>query len=568
MAARDSRTARTEARLSSLSRTVALLRRSMARSHTWRKALMCLVLATLVGLTRPTTAAQPEPDAATLWSDPEVVGESGDASAIDVDEGGNAYVVWADGSDVSFRIRSADGTWQPVEPVVTYPDRSQYSVRASAGSVSPAAPLWVNHIPEVAVDGLGRAHVVWINNTPYPDRGTYVRYRLRDAGASWEPMEEIAEEAAEIVRLAADGSGRAYVVWQDEVSLESKLRVRSSNGSWGGVESIGSGMPGDVTVDAAGNLYALLNSEASLYFRYRSAAGEWGALEVVSDEAAASAGTIDVDSAGNVYAVYVTRNGVDPGGIYLSHRSAGGTWQGGMLVGQGYGPSLALDAAGNGYFAWLDDQDGDHIVNLNIYAAYRWQDGLWGADSRLTSSSTGVGSLDIATGSSGGLFYVVWAEPNAEARRDIQFVVGSRPADSPDLSAARKTAVPGGVRPGEVVEYVFEVPNAGKTSAFVLTDTLPISTTLVPESGWYDTGVLTMSTRGITWTAVSTFGTTVRAGFSVAVTEDNGTGTLRIPYVLSNVAGLSFGMDQYIELTAMVIVNPSQLYLPFVIRGG
>jgi uncharacterized repeat protein (TIGR01451 family) len=252
----------------------------------------------------------------------------------------------------------------------------------------------------------------------------------------------------------------------------------------------------------------------------------------------------------------------------LNHRPAGGTWQGNVLVAQGYAPSLALDAAGNGYFIWLDDRDGDHIINRNIYAAYRWQDGLWGVQSRLTGSPTGVGSLDIATRSSGGLFYLVWAEPNAGAQRDIQFVFGSKPANSPDLSASRKMAVPGGVRPGEVVEYVFEVQNAGKTAAFVLTDTLPISMTLVPDSGWYDTGVLTASTRGITWTAVSTFGTTVHAGFSVTVTEDGGTGTLRIPYVLSNVAGLSFGTDQHLELAAMVIVSPIQLYLPFVMRGG
>jgi uncharacterized repeat protein (TIGR01451 family) len=561
----DSRVARTRAKLLGLSRTIVLLRRGTVVSHIWRKALAFLVLATLVGLVRPTTVAQPQSLSVTLWSDPEVVGEIGGSPAIDMDEKGNAYVVWADGNDVSLRTRSADSTWQPIEPVVTHSDGSRYSFRTAAGDASPAAPTWVNHLPDVAADGLGRAHVVWVNNTPHPDHDTFVQYRLRGVSGSWGPVEEVAHGAAETrARLVADSSGGAYVAWQDGVSLESKLRVRSGSGSWGEVESIGSGVPADMTVDAAGNLYVVINSADAVYFRHRSAAGEWGTLEIVNDQASSYAGAIDVDSAGNAY-VATAHSFSD--GIYLNYRPVSGTWQGNELVAQGHGPSFALDAVGNGYYVWLDDRDGDHIIDSDIYGAYRWQDSLWGADSRLVSSYTGVGSLDLATRSSGDLFYLVWAEPDAGARRDIQFMVGSKPADYPDLSASQKTAAPSGVRLGEVVQYVFEVQNVGKTTAFMLTDSLHISTTLVPDSGWYDTGVLTASTRGITWTAVSTSGTAVRAGFSVTVSEDLETGTLRIPILLPNVAGLSFGTDQFMELAAIVIVDPIQLYLPLVVRG-
>jgi uncharacterized repeat protein (TIGR01451 family) len=562
MMAQDSRMARTGSRFSSLSRAITLPRRTMELSHVSREALTCLVLAVVVGLVSPTTAAQPRPLTAGLWSDPEVVGEIGSSPVIDIDEDGNAYVVWADGYDVYFRTRSAEGAWYPVEQVVTYSDWSRNGFKAAAGSASRVAPTWVNHLPGVAIDGLGRVHVVWVNNTPHPNRQTYVQYRLRDASGNWGPVEGIAQETTETgPKLAADGSGRTYVAWQDGASLEAKLRIRSSDGSWGGVESIGDGVLTDMTADAAGDLYTVLGSEDTVYFRRRSAAGDWGALETVNDEASSYTGAIDVDGVGNVY---VATARPYPSRFYLNYRPAGGTWQGNVLVAQGLGPSFALDAAGNGYFVWLDDRDGDHIVDRDVYAVYRWRDGLLGASTRVSSSLYGVDSADVATRSSGDLYYLVWSEDEG----GVHFAVGSKPASSPDLSVSRKMAVPGGVRPGEVVEYVFQVQNAGKTVAFVLTDTLPISTTLIPDSGWYDTGVLTASTRGITWTAVSTFGTTVRAGFSVTVTEDNGTGTARIPYVLPNVAGLSFGAGQRMELTAAVIVNPVQLYLPLVVRGG
>ena len=138
--------------------------------------------------------------------------------------------------------------------------------------------------------------------------------------------------------------------------------------------------------------------------------------------------------------------------------------------------------------------------------------------------------------------------------------------DFPDLSDSLKQASPVGVQPGDVVNYTLEVHNTGKTTDFVLTDTLPISTTLIPNSYWNDTGLITTSASQITWTAVSTAGTIIRAGFAATVTENSGTIILGNPYVLINTAGLSYDTDQYTELAATVIVNPISVYLPLVLR--
>ena len=144
--------------------------------------------------------------------------------------------------------------------------------------------------------------------------------------------------------------------------------------------------------------------------------------------------------------------------------------------------------------------------------------------------------------------------------------MGTEPSDFPDLADSRKKASPVGVQPGDVVNYTLEIRNAGRTTDFVLTDTLPISTTLVPDSYWYDTGLITTSASEITWTAVSTAGTIIRAGFAVTVTENNGVTAPENPYTVINTAGLSYDTDQYTELTATVIVNPIPVFLPLVLR--
>jgi uncharacterized repeat protein (TIGR01451 family) len=539
----------------------------MMRQVLQKFSIVIIVPVVVVGLLGMAIQAQEQKTTDASWSDPEVVGVSGWSIDVGVDTSGNAYVVWGDGDTIYFRIRSADGTWHSVEQVATHSSVLQETAGVNANDAA-VAPTWVNGLPKVAVDSLGQAYVAWITYTPHPDRRFFVYFRLRSAGGTWGPVQQVVGDSVADITLGGlvvDSSGKAYVTWQSEAGWVAKLRARASNGSWGDVESIGMGEPVDMVVDASDNVHTALNNNGAVYYRFRSAAGVWGTLEMVSDALFYRTYAIDVDGSGNAYILSTYSDSPsDPGSAYLHYRSAGGTWQN-ILT----NPTtclysdFALDPAGNGYFVCLDDRDTTY--NYDVYVSYRWQDGSWGPESNLSSDSISSACCpDITTNVAGDLYYLVW---------DVDqtcFSLGSKPdpPPPPDLSTSRKMAVPGGVEPGEVVQYIFEVHNAGETTSFVLTDTIPISTTLVPGSGWYDTGVFTTSVHGITWTATSTFETSIRAGFSVTVTPDSGTGTLRIPYVISNVAGLSFDTDEHIQLTASLVVHPEQAYLPFVIRGS
>ena len=195
-----------------------------------QRVLSRVILITLVGFLNSSVKAQ---DLIDYWSEPEVVSTLGQNPSIDVDDSGNAYVVWSDGYNLHFRKRSANGTWQPVEQVATYPIAASNHFEAIMGYDPQMAPSALNINSRIAVDNTGRAYVAWINRSNYPVSQISLRLRTRTANGVWGPEEIVAQaplgqgplEAEP--GLAVDAAGNVYVVWQDEASSQSKLRIRS-----------------------------------------------------------------------------------------------------------------------------------------------------------------------------------------------------------------------------------------------------------------------------------------------------------------------------------------------------
>jgi uncharacterized repeat protein (TIGR01451 family) len=509
--------------------------------------LKILLLGILIaGLSPQIARAAPLAKPHSPWQPQEVIADRMQCTtnpSVDTDASGTVYVMWCDlsadlnGYDVFFRYRTADGSWSPAE-------------------VASATREWNQEYPDLDVTPTGDAYTVW----RHKDLSTYppvslLRFRKRKADGTWGATELIANEQDEerSIEVTVDGTGNAYVVWYQYpfngsyTDSVTKVRVRNSNGVWDAIETVAQGMYKSVVTDSQGNLYILVEDLGpdQVYLHHRSSSGVWSAPELIGDPGV-DPYKLGFGKEGKLYALLKS----DDGTRWLRYRASDGNWEPPIdLAHDGKQIHMAIDESGNGYAYWAS--------NYELYTAYRWQDGTWGSPVHVTSYQTTYPQLTMTP--SGGRFFLIWEGDH----ENLYLSYAEAPGDAADLSASGKYALPQDIHPGDRADYTFTIHNTGKNTAITLTDTLPLSTTLIPGSAWADEGAITATTQSITWTAVSSYSTMIEAGFAVTVSDGI---DLHTPVVISNTGYLSDGTDT-LTLTHALIVNPKLVYLPMVLRS-
>jgi len=193
--------------------------------------------------------------------------------SIAVNVSGNAYAAWEDARsgnwwDVYFSYRGVSGTWGP-----------NVRVNDDAGVAAQVEP-------SIAVDVSGNAYAVW-HDTRNGDYDIYFSYR--PAGGTWGANARVNDDAGTTRQLspsiAVDSSGNAYAVWQDERNgnYDIYFSYRPAGGTWGANvrvnDDAGTAAQGEpsIAADGSGNAYAVWednrNGEGDIYFSYRSAGG-------------------------------------------------------------------------------------------------------------------------------------------------------------------------------------------------------------------------------------------------------------------------------------------------------
>jgi hypothetical protein len=342
---------------------------------------------------------------------------------IAVNGSGNAYVVWSDDydgdADVYFAQRSTLGVW------------------STNARVNDDVDTENQQSPAITVDNAGNAYVVW-EDERNGDADIYFAYR--PAGGPWGADVKVNDDTDAAGQygpsIALDGSGNAYVVWEDErnedLDYDVYFAYRPTGGVWGTnvrinddasdpLDGIRQGAPA-IAVDGSGNAYVAWEDERNkyydynIYFAHRQAGGTWAANERVDDTA--GTGTqfipdIAVDGAGNAYAVWQDdRNGDED--IYFAYRPVGGSWSQGVRVNDDpgtadqWGPTIAVDGAGNAYALWTDERNGGYLAQ-DIYFAYRPVGGSWSADVKVndTPSTSEQWAGNIAVDGAGNA-YAIW----------------------------------------------------------------------------------------------------------------------------------------------------------------
>jgi hypothetical protein len=334
-----------------------------------------------------------------LWAaDVQVSSEGGTGyqrfPAVAVDRSGNAIVVWenyrgGDSSDIYAQKLDGNGNrlWAA-------------SVRVSSNSGT--ASQWS---PAVAVDGSGKAIVVWHD---YRNGDGDIYAQKLDGSGNWlwsADMRVNSDSGTAVQRLpavAVDRSGNTVIVWTDERNGDQDIYAQKLNGDGNGLWPIdirtnsdgGTAHQGEaaVAVDENGNAIVVWHDERSdnldkIYAQKLNASGDklWGTDVYINRDSGASNQydpAVAVDGSGNAIIVWEDyRNSY--GDIYAQKLDDNGSklWLADTRVNSDNGtthqsmPTVAIDGSGDAFVAWDDGRNGNPDVfaqRVNVVGGKIW----------------------------------------------------------------------------------------------------------------------------------------------------------------------------------------------------
>jgi len=287
----------------------------------------------------------------------------GVAAQLAGDPHGDLLAVWTDVAGTSQRIRAAfrprGGRWRA--PVYVSPAGEDASV------------------PKAALDARGRALVVW---TGYSSTSFTVESASRGTTGRWSQAVTVARGNSGDPDLAMDASGRALVVWDGQTGM-TRIASRSPAGNWTPPATLSS--PNDqghnprVALNAAGTAIAVWlgappgQAAQTLEASIRPAGGRFGSARVLAGEIT---GMSKVALAANGEAVVITS---DRDVLYSNVRPPGGRFGSRQILGNGFAPTVGVDARGDAIAVWTRS-DG---TNLFVHAARRVSRHSFGAGTDL-----------------------------------------------------------------------------------------------------------------------------------------------------------------------------------------
>jgi hypothetical protein len=351
------------------------------------------------------------------------------APSIDTDAGGNVYAVYQGGPS---------GSWHTF-----FTSKSA----GAGGSWSAPLDLGGSNIakPRIDVDANGAVYVVWHDNNE-------IWYRNRPAGSStWSSALRLSTAAAGRsleADVAADGSGNVNVVWHDEVndanngSDDWDIHYRRFEaGTWGAETTISNSTGDDVYPNLAtgpdGSVHVVWHNfgDDKAYYRQRSAAGLWGAIERVDTNIQSNARTgapaIVVGPDNAAYVAWHNDDGASYWQIGYRKRAANGTWGSAVFFGDtatdvaDVYPSIGLDPrTGTVSIGWVNYSNYSIIQGRanGTFFASRTLSGNYGAkdNSLAVDPTTGrvysvfQGNKNGTNGGSWDLWFYTEAGPTAD----------------------------------------------------------------------------------------------------------------------------------------------------------
>ncbi len=322
-------------------------------------------------------------------------GQSADGEQVAVDPQGNAMVVW----------RRSDGTNERIEA------RTR-SVTGEPGAVQLLSPAGSDAAqPQVAVDGHGKALVVWSRF----DGTTYrVEARARKASGELAPIKTVvsSETPVSAPLVAMTPNGRALVGWSRRVGSAQRVQVRwrSATGTLSAVQTVSpAGQAADSPqLAVAPNGTALVvwrvftGSTYQIQLRTRNATGALGAIQTLSAaDRNADSPQVAVNGHGDGAVVWRILTG-SVFRIQVAARSVAGALSPALAVSppsvnSGAFPKVGVDADGDAVVAWYANNGDD----VRVYARVRRPGGRLSGVAALSPVGLDAGPPQLAIDADG-----------------------------------------------------------------------------------------------------------------------------------------------------------------------
>ena len=321
-------------------------------------------------------------------------------------------------------------------------DGLEASVSSDQGSYS--------YHPNIAVDGSGNAHVVWVDNGDLDATGdtSYDIFYNRWEGSGWSGIQQLTPTGTSISgtpfpSIVADGSN-IFVVWEGYRIVNSSYRytvdfIHSDDGgdSWStlmNLESEKSSSPDYPTVQAEGSdVYVVWqdygsfgggNATPNIIFRHSDDGGDsWGNPKMVSDDVrdgySYQPRTYLADT--TLYVVWYDSGDYDGEGdsdydiVLRSTDDDGSSWATTSLVSTSdqysYYPQVAADTSGNVHVVW---EERGEFSNEIHYRKSSNGGVSWGTESTLSDSDSDYNPVYPAVDVDGTDLYVAWQQQDAD----------------------------------------------------------------------------------------------------------------------------------------------------------
>jgi hypothetical protein len=322
--------------------------------------------------------------------------------------------------------------------------------------------------PDVVIDSRGTASAVWL----YQEDGTndVVQFSSHSPNTSWATPIDLSApgQSAESPSIASDANGDLAAVWleYDGANYVVQVATKSAGGSWSAPVSLSpAGEDADsphVTVDPAGDVFAAWDRSDGTDDRVQATLetnGTWNTVQTLSPSGVnGNLWDLKVNSSGTAMAGWDYYNSTGDYVVQVATYSTGSSSAGetlSSLTGDGYGPSIALDATGNATVAWQQRQpDGRFATESSSMPA----GGSWSTPQVISGEET---SGDFSALDSLGNVFLGWNlltsstsgtyQAQATTNGGTPFTLDSTP--SPDLTALKGLASDS---TGDVAALVFK----------------------------------------------------------------------------------------------------------------
>jgi hypothetical protein len=354
------------------------------------------------------------------------------APSIAPDGAGGAFVTWA------------DNRCAPQNDIYAQRVDANGSPQWGANGIPICQALRDKQFPFVVADGTGGAIIAWQDERHFPDAIWAQRLTSTGALAPGWPVDGVLVASTNgkqsAFDLLPDGSGGAFVVWQDDLEDSNAVDIRAqhlaSSGSWTwGAAGVGVCVAPDsqrapvAVLDGAGGLLVSWKDHRSgidrIYAQRLNASGvaQWTADGVpVSDAAGAETHpAIAADGTGGVIVAWQDQRGADLD-VYAQHLGANGARAGGWASGgvalvaapgdQSF-PAAVSDSAGGAYVAWRDARSGGpHVYGVRVSGAGAIPSGWTANGSPLAIAAASQGAPVLIQDGAGGA-YAAWEDTRA-----------------------------------------------------------------------------------------------------------------------------------------------------------